>query len=403
MIAYWIKKRLRDTAETLGLGVLLPNKQPLIAPAKGQVTIEFTSWKPLRAMAFKPSLALGEAYANGQMIIHDGDLYDALKPLMLYATAKPDIGLSQWAALLSKPILPMKDGRRKTQSAHNIHVHYDLGNAFYRLFLDQDMQYSCAYFSNPNMASDLAAAQQAKKAHIIKKLCLNPNNNATGKTQSVLDIGCGWGGMAQTLAKDHGAKVTGITLSRQQVELAKQRLADSHLPVEIAERDYRDVTETFDRIVSVGMFEHVGRRQFPTYFHTVDQLLKDDGVALIHTIGSTKASRGQDPFISKYIFPGGYIPKLSEIMTAIEQTELKVTDIEVWHDHYAKTLRQWRLAFMARRDEALAMFDERFCRLWEFYLVGCELAFSHSNLVVYQLQLTKSKGIVPITRDYLYS
>lgn len=403
MIENWIKNRLREVAEKLGLGVILPGKHRLAASAKNQPTIEFTSWKPVRALAFRPSLALGEAYADGQMIIHDGDLYDLLKPLMIHTNTMPDIGLSRWAELLFKPVMLMKDGRRKAQSAHNIHVHYDLGNDFYRLFLDQDMQYSCAYFSNLDMGADLAAAQRAKKAHIIKKLCLDRNNNATGKTQSVLDIGCGWGGMAQTLAKDHGAKVTGITLSRQQVELAKQRLADSHLPVEIAERDYRDVTETFDRIVSVGMFEHVGRRQFPTYFHTVDQLLKDDGVALIHTIGSTKASRGQDPFINKYIFPGGYVPKLSEIMSAIEQTELKVTDIEVWHDHYAKTLRQWRLAFMAKRDEALAMFDERFCRLWEFYLVGCELTFSHSNLVVYQLQLTKSKGIVPITRDYLYS
>ncbi|NBR38367.1 MAG: class I SAM-dependent methyltransferase [Alphaproteobacteria bacterium] len=400
MIAYWIKKRLREAAETSGLGVLLPNKQPLITPAKGQATIEFTSWKPLRAIAFKPSLALGEAYANGQMIIHDGDLYDALKPLMLYATAKPDIGMSQWTALLSKPIMLMKDGRWKTQSAHNIHVHYDLGNAFYRLFLDQDMQYSCAYFSNPDMASDLTAAQQAKKAHIIKKLCLNPHKDSP---QTVLDIGCGWGGMAETLAKDHGAKVTGITLSHQQVALAKQRLAGSDLPVEIALQDYRDVTETYDRIVSVGMFEHVGRRQFPTYFQIVDRLLNNDGVALIHTIGNTKTSRGQNPFISKYIFPGGYIPKLSEIMAAVEHTNLKVTDIEVWHDHYAKTLRHWRQGFMARRDEALTMFDERFCRLWEFYLVGCELAFSHSNLVVYQLQLTRSKGVVPITRDYLYS
>ncbi len=400
MIEYWTKKRLRKAAEISGLGILLPNKQPLASPAKGQATIEFTSWKPIRGLAFKPCLALGEAYANGQMIIHDGDLYDALKPLMIYANANPDMGLSKWAALLSKPIMLMKDGRRKTQSAHNIHVHYDLGNAFYQLFLDQDMQYSCGYFSHPDMETDLAVAQLAKKEHIIKKLCLDAHRNTS---QTVLDIGCGWGGMAETLAKNYGAKVTGITLSRQQIELANQRLAGSHLPVEIAFSDYRDMTGTYDRIVSVGMFEHVGKRQFPTYFKTVDRLLNNDGVALIHTIGSTKASRGQDPFISKYIFPGGYIPKLSEIMTAIEQTELKITDVEVWHDHYAKTLRHWRQRFIAKRDEVLAMFDERFCRLWEFYLAGCELAFSHNNLVVYQLQLTRSKGVVPITRDYLYS
>jgi cyclopropane-fatty-acyl-phospholipid synthase len=185
--------------------------------------------------------------------------------------------------------------------------------------------------------------------------------------------------------------------------MAKLRLKDADLPVEIALRDYRDIKDKYDRIVSVGMFEHVGKRQFPTYFRNVEQLLKKDGVALIHTIGITQASRGQDPFISKYIFPGGYIPELSEIMSSLEDTQLQVTDIEVWHDHYAHTLRHWRQRFMARRNEALAMFDERFCRLWEFYLVGCELAFSHSTLVVYQLQLARSKGVVPVTRDYLYS
>jgi cyclopropane-fatty-acyl-phospholipid synthase len=167
-------------------------------------------------------------------------------------------------------------------------------------------------------------------------------------------------------------------------------------------RDFRDENHLYDRIVSVGMFEHVGWKQFPIYFRAIDRLLKDDGVAVIHTIGSTMASPGSDAFISKYIFPGGYIPKLSEIMTSIEQTQLSVTDVEVWHDHYATTLRHWRKRFMNKRDEALAMFDERFCRLWEFYLTGCELAFSHDKLVVYQIQMAKSKGIVPVTRDYLY-
>lgn len=400
MIEHWIKKLIKEVAELCGLGVVLPNGKTLTTPSPGSPTLEFTSWKPIRGMAFWPSLALGEAYGNGQLIIHDGELYDVLKPLMVYATTKPDIGLSQWAALLSKPIMWMKDGRRKTQSAHNIHMHYDLGNDFYRLFLDQDMQYSCGYFLNPDKGTDLDAAQQAKKTHIIKKLCLDPNHD---NKYTVLDIGCGWGGLAQTLARDYGAKVTGITLSHEQVEMAKLRLKDADLPVEIALRDYRDIKDKYDRIVSVGMFEHVGKRQFPTYFRNVEQLLKKDGVALIHTIGITQASRGQDPFISKYIFPGGYIPELSEIMSSLEDTQLQVTDIEVWHDHYAHTLRHWRQRFMARRSEALAMFDERFCRLWEFYLVGCELAFSHSTLVVYQLQLARSKGVVPVTRDYLYS
>jgi cyclopropane-fatty-acyl-phospholipid synthase len=396
MIEHWIKKRIKEAAESSGLGVTLPNGKTLTAPSTGSPTLAFTSWKPIRSMAFWPSLALGEAYANGHFVIHNGELYDVLKPLMVYATAKPDIGLNRWVELLSRPIMLMKDGRRKTQSAHNIHVHYDLGNNFYQLFLDQDMQYSCGYFLNPDTGTDLDAAQQAKKTHIIKKLCLDPKRD---KTFTVLDIGCGWGGMAQTLARDYGAKVTGITLSKEQVKMAKLRLKDADLPVEIALCDYRDIKEKYDRIVSVGMFEHVGKRQF----RTLEHLLKKDGVALIHTIGSTKTSRGQDPFISKYIFPGGYIPELSEIMSNLEDTALQITDIEVWHDHYAHTLRHWRQRFMARRNEALAMFDERFCRLWEFYLVGCELAFSHSTLVVYQLQLTRSKGVVPITRDYLYS
>ena len=395
MLGKWLQWQCSEALNAITCGIIMPDGSHIKKPENGQPTLRFSSWKPVLRLPFQPSVALGEAYANGDMTIEDGDLYDALKTLMTVEGSTYSSLPFHLTTLLRQAFLFRKDGRRKAQSAHNIHVHYDLGNAFYRLFLDEDMQYSCGYFAEPDIS--LQEAQIAKKTHIAKKLCL------TGHS-SVLDIGCGWGGMGLTLARDYGAAVTGITLSREQLNIAQARaLAEPALKVHFVCRDYRDESHTYDRIVSVGMFEHVGKKQFPCYFDTIDRLLKDDGVAVIHTIGSTKASSGSDPFISKNIFPGGYIPKLSEIMSSIEQTPLRVTDIEVWHDHYARTLHHWRNRFMARRDEALAMFDERFCRLWEFYLTSCELAFSHSSLVVYQIQLCKSKGIIPITRNYLYS
>lgn len=393
MLETWFRNQIGATAEASGLGVVLPNGRVLFAAESGAPTLHFARWRTILRLPFSPSLALGEAYAAGDLTISDGDIHEVLTRLIHSTTTIPEMRLAKWTAFFQQWFLWQKDGWRKSQSAHNIHVHYDLGNAFYRLFLDEDMQYSCGYFRAAD--TDLDTAQRAKKAHIIKKLRLEHGAN-------VLDIGCGWGGMAKTLASEYGAQVTGITLSQQQLEQASARLKDSNLPVEFALRDYRDEQGHYDRIVSVGMFEHVGKRQFPTYFQGVERLLAEDGIALIHTIGSTKASRGSDPFIAKYIFPGGYIPQLSEIMASIEATNLRVTDIEVWHDHYAKTLRHWRQRFMAKRDEALAMFDERFCRLWEFYLAGCEATFSHKHNVVYQIQLTKKKGIIPITRDYLY-
>jgi cyclopropane-fatty-acyl-phospholipid synthase len=394
MLGKWLQWQCKDAIQAIKCSVILPDGSCIKPPEPGYPVVTFSSWKTIIKLPFQPSLALGEAYANGTMTIENGDLYDALKAMMDVQDSMNTSMLHQLASLARRAFLFRKDGRKKAQSAHNIHVHYDLGNAFYRLFLDEDMQYSCGYFAEPE--TDLHTGQVAKKAHIARKLCL------TGQ-QSVLDIGCGWGGLGLTLARDYGAAVTGITLSREQLTIAAARAkAEPALPVQFACRDYRDENQLYDRIVSVGMFEHVGKKQFPEYFQTVDRLLAHDGVAVIHTIGSTMASPGSDAFISTYIFPGGYIPKLSEIMTSIEQTQLSVTDIEVWHNHYARTLRLWRKRFMARRDEALAMFDERFCRLWEFYLTGCELAFSHGKLVVYQIQMAKSKGIVPVTRDYLY-
>jgi cyclopropane-fatty-acyl-phospholipid synthase len=394
MLGKWLRWQCNDAIQAIKCGIILPDGSCIKPPEHSYPVVTFSSWKTIIKLPFQPSLALGEAYANGTMTIENGDLYDVLKAMMDVQDYMDTSMLHQLASLARHAFLFRKDGRKKAQSAHNIHVHYDLGNDFYTLFLDKDLQYSCGYFAKPEMGLD--SGQDAKKAHIAKKLCLT-------RHQSVLDIGCGWGGLGLTLARDYGASVTGITLSQEQLRIAQDRaLAESSLPVQFVYRDFRDENHLYDRIVSVGMFEHVGRKQFPIYFRAIDRLLKDDGVAVIHTIGSTMASPGSDAFISKYIFPGGYIPKLSEIMTSIEQTQLSVTDVEVWHDHYATTLRHWRKRFMNKRDEALAMFDERFCRLWEFYLTGCELAFSHDKLVVYQIQMAKSKGIVPVTRDYLY-
>lgn len=395
MLSKWLRWQCQDSINEIKLGIILPDGKYITPPKEGYAVVEFLSWKTVIQLPFQPSLALGEAYADGTMVIHKGDLYDVIKAMIEVETPIYDSKLHQIGSILRKAFAFRKDGRRKKQSAHNIHVHYDLGNSFYSLFLDPDMQYSCGYFTKPDI--DLTTAQIAKKNHIAKKLCLTEN-------LSVLDIGCGWGGMGMTLARDYGASVTGITLSEEQLKTAQSRAeAEPELSVQFVCRDYRDEVQCYDRIVSVGMFEHVGKKQFPLYFRAIDRLLKKDGVAVIHTIGSTIASSGSDPFINKYIFPGGYIPKLSEIMESIEKnTRLNVTDVEVWHDHYARTLRHWRERFMARRNHAVSIFDERFCRFWEYYLTICELAFSHSQLVVFQLQLSKSKGVVPITRDYLY-
>lgn len=394
MIAFMLNMLIGDIVRACGVGVILPSGKPLCRAGRGKPTIEFRTWRTLARIPFVPSLAVGEAYADGALLVHNGDLESAMTCIMAGLNKAGESPSIRWMLKMLLPAFRLKEGRGQRQSRHNIHHHYDLGNDFYRLFLDRDLQYSCAYFTRPDMSLD--AAQEAKKTHIMKKLML-------GQGMSVLDIGCGWGGMALTLAKRHKAKVTGITLSTQQQALATMRAKAAGLKgVSFACRDYRAEKNRYDRVVSVGMFEHVGRRQFATYFRCIDRLLAEGGVALIHTIGSTKASLGIDPFISKYIFPGGYIPKLSEIMAAVESTSLRVSDIEVLHDHYAMTLGHWHKRFMANRQKALAMFDERFCRIWQFYLLGCGLSFRYGSLVVYQLQLTRDKGKVPITRDYLY-
>lgn len=349
-----------------------------------------------RRLCLMPELAMGEGYMDGGLTIGDDDLHGVLTLL-----------LANGAALNSLPLWqrPVGSARRwlrgfaqwntARRSRANVAHHYDLSGALYDLFLDKDRQYSCAYFRDPEMTLD--QAQAAKKAHIAAKLLLRPGMH-------VLDIGCGWGGMALTLARDHGVRVTGVTLSEEQWTVARARAKDEGLSdrVNFQLMDYRDVQGPFDRIVSVGMFEHVGVPHYRTYFAKVRDLLAPDGVALIHTIGRTMPPRYTSPWITKYIFPGGYSPALSEIMTAIENEDLIQTDIEILRLHYARTLRLWHDRFLAREDEARALYDERFCRMWRFYLTVSELAFVHSRHAVFQIQLVRNQTAVPLTRDYLY-
>jgi len=282
-----------------------------------------------------------------------------------------------------------------SRSKANVAHHYDLSAELYDLFLDADRQYSCAYFATGTETID--EAQEAKKQHIARKLLISPG-------MRVLDIGCGWGGMAMTLARDYGARVVGVTLSEEQIKLGRERVKAAGLEdrIELRLQDYRDVDGRFDRIVSVGMFEHVGVPHYRTYFDKVYELLEDDGVALIHTIGRTTPPSITSDWITKYIFPGGYVPAMSEVMTRVEKADLYTTDIEVWRLHYAETLKAWRVRFMARAEEAAALYDERFVRMWKYYLLAAELTFRYDHQCVFQFQLARRQEAVPLTRDYLY-
>jgi cyclopropane-fatty-acyl-phospholipid synthase len=283
----------------------------------------------------------------------------------------------------------------RNASKRNVAHHYDLSYDLYRRFLDEDMQYSCAYFARPDMT--LEEAQSAKRAHIAAKLRLTPG-------QRVLDIGCGWGGLALELAGKHGVRVLGITLSQEQLAIARRRAAEAGLEhlTEFQLIDYRDVKGTFDRIVSVGMFEHVGVPHFREYFEAVRKLLKPDGVALIHSIGRHMGPGLTQAWIRKYIFPGGYIPALSEVTPVVEKAGLWITDVEILRLHYAETLRHWRERFVKAWPEIASVYDERFCRMWEFYLAFSELAFRYTGHMVFQMQLTRRVDALPITRDYIY-
>ncbi len=342
-----------------------------------------------------PDLYFGEAYTNGSVVIENGTLTEFLD-LVLKNIGRGET--NSYNAVINKirgTYRFFTNFNLKKKSKSNVAHHYDISENLYDLFLDPKRQYSCAYFKNKT--DTLEDAQNNKIDHLIKKLNLKPN-------QKVLDIGSGWGALAIDIAKKSKCEVVGITLSENQykhsVEKAKENGLENQVQFRLA--DYRDLNEKFDRIVSVGMFEHVGRKFYSTYFNNVAKLLNEDGVALIHTIGSVNPPRDPHPWITKYIFPGGYTPSLSEIAKPIEKSGLLLSDLEVWRMHYSHTLRNWKERFLSKREDVLEMFDEKFLRMWEFYLVGCEMAFKWGDQVVFQLQLIKKHSAVPNTRDYIY-
>ena len=349
-----------------------------------------TIWRLL----LNPDLAVGEAYMDGKLMVENGDIYDFLDLCLGNLGRDHGNWIQRLHYQLSRLWRPLAQYNPIPQARANVAHHYDIASQLYGFFLDDDRQYSCAYFASED--DTLEQAQENKKRHIATKLLLKPG-------QRVLDIGSGWGGLAAHLARTAQVNVTGITLSTEQLVYAQHQTSDIRDRVQFNLMDYRQVSGRYDRIVSVGMVEHVGVDHFRTYFHRIRDLLVDDGVALIHTIGCANGPGAAHPWISKYIFPGGYVPALSELIPLIERVGLYVTDVEVLRLHYARTLKAWRECFRGRSAEVAGIYDERFCRMWEFYLAGCEAAFRHSGLVVFQIQLGKRIDGVPMTRDYMYA
>tara|TARA_B100000029_G_scaffold381131_1_gene376244 strand:- start:871 stop:2058 length:1188 start_codon:yes stop_codon:yes gene_type:complete len=372
------------------------NKHLIGRPKKeNPITLKILNKNLHSKLLLLPDLYFGEAYTNGSVIIENGTLTEFLD-LFFRNIGRGET--NSYNAAINKirgTYRFLTNFNIKKKSKSNVAHHYDISEKLYDLFLDSKRQYSCAYFKNDE--DGLEEAQNNKIDHIIKKLNLKPN-------QKVLDIGSGWGSLAIDIAKKSKCEVVGITLSENQYKYSVEKAKENGLENQVQFRliDYRDLNEKFDRIVSVGMFEHVGRKFYSTYFNTVSKLLNEDGIALIHTIGSVNPPRAPHPWITKYIFPGGYTPSLSEITKPIEKSGLILSDLEVWRMHYAHTLRNWKERFLGKREQVLEMFDEKFLRMWEFYLAGCEMAFKWGDQVVFQIQLIKKHSAVPYTRDYIY-
>ncbi len=356
------------------------------------VTIRFQSAKAQRRLLFDPELALGELYMEGELTMECGSIAD----LLAIALSQPEMS-PRWATLqhgLRYILRHAQQFNPRQRSRSNVAHHYDLDARLYSLFLDPDRQYSCAYFESPTTGLD--EAQLAKKRHLAAKLLIE-------KGQRVLDIGSGWGGLGLYLAEMTGARVTGVTLSTEQLDVANARAAEKQLTgcAKFLLQDYRDIPGPFDRIVSVGMFEHVGVDHYDTFFKRCAELLSPDGVMVLHSIGRPEGPGITNPWIAKYIFPGGYIPALSEVLPAIERAGLLVADIEILRLHYAETLKAWRERFMARRGDAVKLYDERFALMWEFYLASSEMSFRKQNTMNFQIQLTRRQDVLPLTRDYI--
>ena len=356
------------------------------------VAVRFLTTEAERRVLLNPELTLGEIYMDGTFVVENGSIADVLAILL----DQPEI-LPRWAKLqwwLRYLVRHAQQFNPRPRARDNVARHYDLDGRLYSLFLDADKQYSCAYYETPDATLD--DAQLAKKRHLAAKLLIERGDR-------VLDIGSGWGGLGLYLAEMTGANVTGVTLSTEQLQVSNARAAEKNLArsAKFLLEDYRDIPGPFDRIVSVGMFEHVGVDFYETYFRRCAELLTDDGVIVLHSIGRSDGPDVTNPWIAKYIFPGGYIPALSEVIPAIERAGLLVCDIEILRLHYAETLKAWRERFMARREEAVRLYDERFARMWEFYLATSEMSFRKQNMMNFQIQITKRQGVVPMTRDYI--
>ena len=362
---------------------------------KKPITLRLLDKKLHYKLLFRPDLYFGEAYSDGTIEIENGTLTEFLN-LALMNIGRNELNFfSQLLNKLSGSYRYLTNFNFIKKSQMNVAYHYDLSDDLYDLFLDPKKQYSCGYFKNPN--DSLENAQNNKINHIIKKLNIKPN-------QKILDIGSGWGSLAIDIAKSAKCEVTGITLSENQYNHSVKKVKELNLENQVKFKliDYRQLNEKFDRIVSIGMFEHVGRKFYKKFFKKISELLKEDGIALIHTIGSVNPPRDPHPWITKYIFPGGYTPSMSEVTSPIEKSGLIVSDIEVLRMHYSHTLRCWKESFLLNKEKVTTLFDERFFRMWEFYLTSCEIAFKWGDQVVYQFQLTKNYTSVPNTRDYIY-
>lgn len=349
-----------------------------------------TSWTAF----LNPWLKVGEAYMDERLVMREGTLYDFMDLALANTDELANSWSQKWLSGLNRILRWWHQHNPVGLARQHVAHHYDLSRQLFELFLDESMQYSCAYFAHPGM--ELKDAQKAKMRHIAAKLLLSPG-------QRVLDIGCGWGGLGLYLAEQADIEVVGVTLSKEQLAVAQARAKAKGLDhrVQFKLQDYRNEPGQFDRIVSVGMFEHVGLKHYPEFFAKVEELLKPEGVALLHSIGRRDGPGYTNAWLRKYIFPGGYSPALSEVLPVVEQTKLWVTDIEILRLHYAETLKAWRKNFEHHRAEIEKLYDARFCRMWEFYLVGAELSFRHDYNMVFQMQMSKGIKAVPLTRDYM--
>jgi cyclopropane-fatty-acyl-phospholipid synthase len=360
-----------------------------------RIRVRFTSPLAEQNVILYPHLKLGEEFMDGGFVVDEGSIYDFLSVTLSNISGATPKWWMKAALGLRYATRRLRQINTPVRARKNVQTHYDLDGRLYSLFLDSDLQYSCAYFEDDD--ASLEEAQLAKKRHLAAKLALQPGHR-------VLDIGSGWGGLALYLAEHADVDVTGVTLSDEQFAVSNRRAAEKGLAdrVRFLLRDYRQIAGPFDRVVSVGMFEHVGVGHYRQFFRACQNLLSKDGIIVLHSIGRFDGPSDTNPWIQKYIFPGGYIPAISEVMPAVERSGLKVTDVEILRLHYAKTLRKWRERFLAHRDEIKALYDERFCRMWEYYLAGSETAFQYQDMMNFQIQIAKHQDAVPLTRNYMW-